>query len=96
MKPVNVRLVKQYRAGPVLKEFLLEKAIDLDFIQFMGRLGSLEYFPDFARPFFRITKNGCYIIKGVQQNDTFTVLFFHLPEQFEQEIFDHIRDFPDE
>jgi hypothetical protein len=95
MKTEKIQLVKNYRVGPVSKEFLLEKAISQDFIQFMGRLGSLEYFPDFARPFFRITKDECYIIKGVQGNDTFIVLFFHFPEKYEQEIKDHIRDFPD-
>lgn len=75
--------------GSVRKEFLLDRSVTRMFITYLGSLGTLEYFPSFARPFYRITRPGCYIIKGVEGDPTFQVLFIQdaLPKEEDLIIF---------
>lgn len=61
--------------GTEIKEFLLDGTVDEAFIKAFGQLGRLDYFGNFPRPFYRITRDGQFIIKGVEGFATFQVIF---------------------
>ena len=62
--------------GSFVYEYNLESPVTEAFIPPLGgRLGRLEYFPDFPRPFFRILGDGGLQAKGVEGERTFRVVF---------------------
>jgi len=77
--------------GSVRKEFSLDEVVTRDVIGHLGAVGSLEYFPSCARPFFRVTRPGCYVLKGVEGNATFQVLFIIDSHQHEDDLTRHIE-----
>jgi len=57
-------------------EYRLEKPITVTLIQVLGgRLGSLQYFADLPRPFFRIQGQGGTQIRGIQGERDFQAVF---------------------
>lgn len=62
--------------GNIIFSYVLDEPIDETFIRALGqRLGALEYFADFPRPFFRIQAKGWLELKGTQGETTFEVIF---------------------
>lgn len=93
MKIIDMNLVKAYKNECVLIEYTLDEKISLELIEFLGKTGIKEFFPDFARPFFRITREKCYVIKGILENTSFQVFFLISPEVYEKEICEYIELF---
>lgn len=93
MKIISTTLIKAYRNGCILKEYTLDGTISLEFIEFLGKSGVREFFPDFARPFFRITRERCCIMKGILGNTSFQVFFLTPPDICEKEIREYIGSF---
>ena len=58
MKIIDSKEVEECLDGVIIKEFLIDEPVREESIRYMGRLGGLEYFPHFARPFYRVTKKG--------------------------------------
>ncbi|MBK8013035.1 MAG: hypothetical protein IPK13_16980 [Deltaproteobacteria bacterium] len=52
--------------GSFIKEVLLDEPISEGFIHHLAQLGDLQYFPFFARPFFRIDDFRRFSIQGIQ------------------------------
>jgi len=75
MRVVQVETVEDCFDGSFIKEISLSEAISVEFIKKMGEGNSLEYFPDFPRPFFRIEKKNFYQIKGVLKSRSIRVIF---------------------
>lgn len=86
MNVLQVRTVETCLDGTVRREIRLDGAVTREFIDRLGTLGRLEYFPRFARPFFRITRDGGYVIKGVEGGESFEVLYISGHEDHEREI----------
>lgn len=82
--------VEECLDGVTIKEFLLDKPVKEAFIHHMGELGGLQYYPHFPRPFFKITKKGVFILKGVQGNTTFQVFFVNYSRETEEKINEYI------
>ena len=62
--------------GNIIFNYVVDRPIDEAFIRALGhRLGTLEYFADFPRPFFRIQAKGWLELKGTQGETTFEVIF---------------------
>jgi len=72
--------------GTMNVEKTLDRAIDRKFIYHLAGLGNLDYFPQFPRPFFRITRSGEFILKGVEGSDTFEVFIIRNPVATGEEI----------
>ena len=77
----------------IIKELRLDEPVKEAFIRHMGELGDLRYFPHFPRPFYKITKKGKFILKGVEGNSTCQVFFVNYSEQSERSIHNHIKRF---
>ena len=54
MRVVHVKDIEDCFDGSSIKEFELDEKISKDFIKKLGQGYCLEYFSDFARPFFKI------------------------------------------
>jgi hypothetical protein len=85
--------VEECLDGVIIKELLFDKPVREAFILHLGKLGNLQYFPHFPRPFYRIKKKGKFILKGVEGNTTCQVFFVNYSERAECSICGHIRAF---
>jgi hypothetical protein len=70
MKVLKIKELEDCFDGSFIKEALLDTAVTKEFIFFLGKLGELAYYPDFARPFYKITVKNLYVVKGVEGNKT--------------------------
>lgn len=86
MKLSAVKKVEDCLDGSMIKDFHLDAAIDRAFIEYLGGAGRLEYFPTFARPFFRVTRDKGFILKGVEGNTMFQAIFIGDIEARETEL----------
>ncbi|MBI4772663.1 MAG: hypothetical protein HY788_00545 [Deltaproteobacteria bacterium] len=75
MKLLETKDVEECIDGLVIKELLFDAPVDETFIRGLEKLGTLEYFPHFPKPFFRVRKPGAFSIKGVQGNRTVRVFY---------------------
>jgi hypothetical protein len=66
MRVTEVVRIEGCVGGPSIFELRLNEEMDRDFIHRLGSLGRLEYFADFSRPFFRVTRPKQFILRGVQ------------------------------
>ncbi|MBI9073726.1 MAG: hypothetical protein JEY94_19170 [Melioribacteraceae bacterium] len=73
MKVVEIKHVEDCFDGSLIKEILLSDEITKEFIHKLSGDDFLQYFPHFARPFFKIRKNGTYDIKGIEGNNTMRI-----------------------
>jgi hypothetical protein len=73
MNILEMKHVEDCLNGSVIQEVLLSKEISAEFIQILGKEGSLQYFPHFARPFFKLRIEGKLNLKGIEGNTTLRV-----------------------
>lgn len=76
MNVIDIQHIEDCFNGSFIKEFRLSEAISEAFIRYMGGSGKLQYFPTFARPFFKLELAGGQSLKGVQGNDTMRALLW--------------------
>ncbi len=89
MKVVSVKNVEDCFDGSFIREILFEEIIDKETILNLSQEGSLKYYEDFPRPFFKIIRNTYYDIKGVQGNKSIRI---HLKDPLKYSIDDFIAD----
>ncbi|MBN1593415.1 MAG: hypothetical protein JW941_09255 [Candidatus Coatesbacteria bacterium] len=68
MKVIEVRHVEDCFDGSLIKELLFEAAITKEMIFALGKNEKVQYFADFARPFFKIRVDGLFDLKGIEGN----------------------------
>lgn len=86
MKVVDTKHVEDCFNGSLIKELLLSENIRKNQIYALGEGGDIQYFDQFARPFFKIRIDGVFDLKGIEGNRSIRV---HLksPEKFSLEDF---------
>ena len=94
MRITESRITETCLDGTVNVEKRLDRPMDRKFIYHLAELGDLEYFSEFARPFFRITRSGSFVIKGVEGAETFQVFFIRSAPDHEAEIETRITRYP--
>lgn len=70
-----IRHIEDCLDGGSIREFELDAPLDEPLMQRMADKGTLRYYPDFPRPYFRIERRGAYTIQGVLGNRTLRVTF---------------------
>lgn len=75
MRVLSVKHIEDCFDGSFIKELLLDEPISRDLILYLGRVGKLQYFPDFPRPFFKIDATGM-TCKGIEGNNTIRVVVY--------------------
>jgi hypothetical protein len=93
MNITATRVIETCLDGTKNIEKTMDRAIDRKFICHLGALGDLEYFSEFSRPFFRITRPGAFIIKGVEGANSFEVFIISTSSDPDQEIETLVRRF---
>ncbi|MCK9579403.1 MAG: hypothetical protein M0Q92_03010 [Methanoregula sp.] len=93
MNVISSRILETCLDGTMNIEITLDRTMDRNSICHLASMGNLEYFSDFPRPFFRITRPGAFIIKGVEGADTFEVFKLAASTDVANEIAAIIRRF---
>jgi hypothetical protein len=70
MKIINIKKIEDCFDGSFIKEALFDNVVTKNFIYYLALAGELEYFPSFARPFYKVEVPGRYMVKGVEGNKT--------------------------
>lgn len=86
MRVIDAKHVEDCFDGSLIKELLLSEAITKAFIFALGKEGHVQYFPHFARPFFKIRVHRLYDVKGIEGNNTMRV-HFKDPQRYALEAF---------
>ncbi len=96
MKVLASKTVEDCLNGVVRKEFRFNEPVTEEVIRLMGRLGNLDYYAHFPKPFYKITRKGQFIIKGVQGNDTCQVVFINYDEEINTDLHDRFNSLTDD
>ena len=84
MTVTKIEHVEDCIDSSIIREFLTDNPIDYLFIQYIGKIGELKYYPAFARPFFMLSRNGDFTIKGVEGDFAIRIRLFP-PQIFDKE-----------
>ena len=74
MNILEIKHLEDCLDGSVVKELLLSKEISAEFIKSLGKEGNLQYFPHFARPFFKLRIDGKLNLKAIEGNTSLRFL----------------------
>jgi len=93
LRIISIKRLEECLDGVAVMDFFLDKVVDDKFIQYLGNMGKVEYFPEFPKPFYRITRGGQFVLKGVQGNNVCQIFYFHYLKETEKEIFNYIENY---
>ena len=74
MKIIKVTDLEYCLNGPYIKELTFDSEIKDNFIYYLGELGELEYYPNFAKPFYNIEHQFEFILKGIKGKNTTKII----------------------
>ena len=75
MKIEKIRELENCFDGDFMKEILFASMVTRDFIDYLGKMGDMQYLSSLTRPFYKININDNFIIKGIEGNKTARVIF---------------------
>jgi hypothetical protein len=87
MNIINIKEIEDCFDGSFIKEILFDREVTEEFIKYLGKAGELDYFPSFAKPFYKVQLPGKYIVKGVQGNKTARIILYRDNIEESQEYF---------
>lgn len=73
MTILDIKHIEDCFDGSSVKELLLSSPITSTLIQDLGSKGHLQYFPHFARPFFKLRITNKVDLKGIEGNNTIRI-----------------------
>jgi hypothetical protein len=76
MTVVAIKDIEDCLDGSLIRELLLGGPITSALIHHLGQMGTLQYFPHFPRPFFRVDGEGV-MFKGIEGNESIRVTLFN-------------------
>jgi hypothetical protein len=77
--------------GAVVKDVHIEGTINRRVIQHLGELGTLQYYPQFPKPFFKLDLGDGAAAKGVEGETSFRVRIIGRQESLIEKLVQHIR-----
>jgi len=96
VKVIRIRDQKDCFDGSIMKEVVFDEPVSRSFIDFMGGKGELDYFPSFARPFFKAEIKGYYYVKGIENNTSISlILYKRNPEESLNKFIGDMNEFMD-
>lgn len=75
MKILQVKKLEDCFDGSTIYEYKFDSCWTYENIKQLSKLGELNYYKDFPRPFFRLNGEQGMQIKGVEGESSFTVFF---------------------
>jgi hypothetical protein len=76
MKVIAVKHIEDCFDGSYIHEILFDAQITRGFIEALRPVSQLQYYPTFARPFFKALFGGRFTLKGVEGNRSARILSF--------------------
>ncbi len=73
MRVVESKHVEDCFDGSLIKEVLFDSPVTKEFVFKIGADGTIQYFDNFAKPFFKIRLQGIYDIKGIAGHKTIRI-----------------------
>ena len=74
MKVMEVRTIEDCFDQAMFRELVLDRPVSRDFIFHLGKYGDLEYFSEFPNPFFKVSSDARFTVKGIEGNNTLRLL----------------------
>lgn len=75
MKLVDIKKVEDCFDGSMIFKYSFNKEVEEPLMRIMGQKGKLHYYPEFLKPFFKITTVESIQIKGIIGDDNFEVVY---------------------
>ncbi|MBF0362829.1 MAG: hypothetical protein HQK49_17555 [Oligoflexia bacterium] len=72
---INISIKEDCLDSTIIKEFAFDQSINREYINYLGKLGSMQYFPEFPKPFFSIIVDREFKIKGIEGEKTIRIIF---------------------
>lgn len=66
MNILSTKTITDCIDGDFMREIRFDQDVTADFIQYLGRVGELQYFPTFARPLYVLNCPQHFIVKGIE------------------------------
>lgn len=73
MNIVDLKNVDDCFDGSLIYELLFDEVVRRAVIFALGKEGDMQYFPNFAKPFFKIRVHGLYDVKGIEGSPTMRI-----------------------
>jgi hypothetical protein len=73
MKVIGVKDVEDCFDRLLIKEIRVDAPLCKSTVLRLGEGGTVNYFEEFPRPFFKVRVSGCFDIKGIAGNKHFSV-----------------------
>ncbi len=90
MRIVSINNLEECLDGVTIREYTLSRPHERRFMEHLGTDGRLEVF-DFARTFFRVTRPGAYLLKGMEGSETLNVVYSKFRQSHEDALLSHIQ-----
>ena len=90
---IKEKIIEDCLEGKNVKDILLDSEIDINFIEYLGRLGKLILKDEIEKPFFKIIVKSKYTIKGSLTNRSIRVM---LPESDFENDFNDLKKYINE
>ena len=82
---VAVRLLETCLDRTVIKQFELDTGMDEPTMRRLGEEASLQFFPSFPRPYYRIARERAWVAQGILGDRTVRITFSPCAEAGEEE-----------
>lgn len=90
MKILETAKVEDCLEAKNVYDIIIDTEIDIDFIDYLSKLGKLNYIHVFEKPFFKIINRAKYTIRGSEGNQIIRILF---PDNFVIEELEILKEF---
>lgn len=75
MKLAKISKLEDCFDGSVIFRYSFDEAVEEDFMKRLGKTGRLNYYPEFSRPFFKISTSDGLQIKGIIGERDFEITY---------------------
>ncbi|MBN1233280.1 MAG: hypothetical protein JXA60_08010 [Candidatus Coatesbacteria bacterium] len=73
---VKIEVLDDCFKDTTLFDFIFSKALQDDFINSLSSLGEFEYYTEFPKPFYKVFRNGSFMLKGIKNSPNMRVSLF--------------------
>ena len=81
MKLIDIKKVDDCFDGSVIFQYAFDREINERLMEKVGKKGTIQYYPEFLRPFFKIVTADGLQVKGTIGNTKFEVIYPNTDKQ---------------
>jgi hypothetical protein len=92
MKLIAIKKLEDCLDGSMIFKYSFTETIDETRMKILAERGKLHYYPEFPRPFFKITTNDGVLLKGIIGDHDFEAVFPFTNKQEKKENFEALLE----